>query len=75
MPALIRKGNVLPGIVRHKTHTFLKYIIMKSIIKQLFFDKELVGRIKESKTNKAVLYSALLDGRITLSEYMAAIKA
>lgn len=48
---------------------------MKSIIKQLFFDKELVGRIKESKTNKAVLYSALLDGRITLSEYMAAIKA
>ena len=48
---------------------------MKSIIKQLFFDKELVGRIKETKPNKAVLYSALLDGRITLSEYMAALKA
>ncbi len=48
---------------------------MKSIIKQLFFDKELVNRIKKTKTNKAVLYSALLDGRITLSEYMAATKA
>ena len=48
---------------------------MKSIIKQLFFDKELVGRIKKTKTNKAVLYSALLDGRITLQEYMAALKA
>lgn len=48
---------------------------MKSFIKQLFFDKELVSRIKQAKTNKAVLYSALLDGRITLSEYMAATKA
>lgn len=48
---------------------------MKSIIKQLFFDKELVNRIKKAKTNKAVLYSALLDGRITLSEYMAALEA
>lgn len=48
---------------------------MKSIIKQLFFDKELVNRIKKTKTNKAVLYSALLDGRITLSEYMAATEA
>ncbi|MBO9564737.1 MAG: hypothetical protein J7621_18305 [Niastella sp.] len=47
---------------------------MKSIIKQLFFDKELVGRIKNTKTNKAVLYSALLDGRITLAEYIAATK-
>lgn len=48
---------------------------MKSFIKQLFFDKELVGHIKNTKTNKAVLYSALLDGRITLAEYFAATKA
>ncbi|MDF2191181.1 hypothetical protein [Paraflavitalea sp. CAU 1676] len=48
---------------------------MKSLIKQLFFDKELVTKIKTTKTNKAVLYIALLDGRITLAEYMAATKA
>lgn len=48
---------------------------MKALIKQLFFDNELVGRIKKTKTNKAVLYNALLDGRITLAEYIAATKA
>ena len=48
---------------------------MKSIIKQLFFDKELVNSIKSNKINKAVLYSALLDGRITLQEYIATVKA
>jgi hypothetical protein len=47
---------------------------MKSLFKQLFFDKELVKTIKSTKTNKALLYSALLDGRITLQEYMAAKK-
>lgn len=47
---------------------------MKSMIKQLFFDKELVKNIKSTKTNKAVLYSALLDGRITLQEYIVAVK-
>lgn len=48
---------------------------MKALIKQLFFDKELVGSIRKVKTNKAMLYSALLDGRITLAEYIAATKA
>lgn len=48
---------------------------MKSIIKQLFFDKELVGRIRNTKVNKAVLYNALLEGRITLAEYIVATKA
>jgi hypothetical protein len=48
---------------------------MKPFIKQLFFDKELVKSIKNTKINKAVLYSALLDGRITLHEYIAAVKA
>lgn len=47
---------------------------MKSLFKQLFFDRELVKTIKNTKTNKALLYSALLDGRITLKEYMATKK-
>ena len=45
---------------------------MKSILKHLFFDKELVQRIKEVKTNKNLLYNHLVSGKITLQEYLAA---
>jgi hypothetical protein len=45
---------------------------MKSIIKDLFFDKELVNHIKESKVNMDLLYIQLMKGKITLKEYMAA---
>lgn len=46
---------------------------MKAFIKQLFFDQELVDSIKASKADPAVLYTELLNGKITLREYMAAL--
>jgi hypothetical protein len=44
---------------------------MKAIIKQLFFDREMVEAIKVSKTNREILYSQLIDGKITMKEYIA----
>jgi hypothetical protein len=46
---------------------------MTSIIKALFFDKELVNKIKESKPNSNLLYTQLISGKITLQEYAAAL--
>lgn len=46
---------------------------MKSIFKDLFFDKELVDLIKEEKTDKNILYQRLFSGKITLQEYLAAV--
>lgn len=45
---------------------------MSSFIKSLFFDKELVSKIKKSKLNSNVLYVQLISGKITLKEYIAA---
>jgi len=45
---------------------------MTSIIKKLFFDKELVEQIKKSNTDKNFLYTQLISGKITLQEYIAA---
>lgn len=45
---------------------------MSTIIKSLFFDKELVSKIKKSKLNCNVLYVQLISGKITLKEYIAA---
>ncbi|HTI09586.1 MAG TPA: hypothetical protein VL832_13545 [Puia sp.] len=44
---------------------------MKSILKNLFFDKELVVQIKERNLSPEVLYVQLMSGKITLQEYMA----
>lgn len=44
---------------------------MTSIIKTLFFDKELVNKIKKSELNSNVLYAQLISGKITLQEYVA----
>ena len=44
---------------------------MKSLIKQLFFDKEMVDALKVARTNKEVLYTQLIDGKITMKEYIA----
>ncbi|HEY8970716.1 MAG TPA: hypothetical protein VIM64_16530 [Puia sp.] len=41
-------------------------------LKQLLFDKELVEAIKVSKANQEVLYLQLINGKITMKEYMAA---
>ena len=46
---------------------------MSSIIKDLFFDKELVNRIKGEKLDKHILYQQVISGKITLREYLAAI--
>ena len=43
---------------------------MKSIIKILFFDKELVHQMKEVKMNEGVLYNQLISGKITMQEYL-----
>lgn len=46
---------------------------MKSIIQTLTFDQELVHNLKE--VNKGQLYIQLVTGKITLREYLQAIKA
>ena len=46
---------------------------MKSILRKLFFDKELVNQIKKEKVNEGVLYNQLVGGKITLKEYLAAL--
>ena len=45
---------------------------MTTLIKTLFFDKELVSKIKKSDVSNNVLYVQLISGKITLKEYMAA---
>jgi hypothetical protein len=45
---------------------------MSTIIKSLFFDKELVSKIKKSHLDSNVLYVQLISGKITLKEYIAA---
>ena len=45
---------------------------MTTLIKTLFFDKELVSKIKKSDMNSNLLYVQLISGKITLKEYMAA---
>ena len=41
-------------------------------LKQLFFDKELVEAIKVSRADQEVLYLQLINGKITMKEYIAA---
>ena len=48
---------------------------MKNLIKQLFFDKEIVDAIKSSKTGSEMLYIQLMSGKITMKEYIAAGKS
>jgi hypothetical protein len=47
---------------------------MTSIIKTLFFDKELVNNIKKSDLDSNLLYVQLISGKITLQEYVAATR-
>jgi hypothetical protein len=47
---------------------------MTSIIKTLFFDKELVTKIKKSDLDSNLLYVQLMSGKITLQEYVAATR-
>ena len=47
---------------------------MKQLIKQLFFDQELVASIKIAKPTREFLYTQLISGKITMKEYIAAGK-
>jgi hypothetical protein len=47
---------------------------MTTIIKSLFFDKDLVSKIKKSDVDSNVLYVQLISGKITLQEYVAATR-
>jgi hypothetical protein len=45
---------------------------MKTMIKDLFFDRKLVKTIKKANINKGYLYNQLISGKITLKEYLQA---
>ena len=47
---------------------------MKTIIQALAFDKELVHHLKEVNVSKGHLYNQLVSGKITLQEYLQAVK-
>ncbi len=44
---------------------------MSNLIKELFFDKQIVSKINQAKLDKNVLYNHLSNGRITLQEYLS----
>jgi hypothetical protein len=46
---------------------------MKNFFSNLFFDKDLVKQIKKENVNHGLLYNQLINGRITLKEYLAAL--
>ncbi|MDB5246493.1 MAG: hypothetical protein JWQ40_887 [Segetibacter sp.] len=45
---------------------------MKTFIQKLFFDKEFVEKLKQAKVHKGYLENLLLEGKITLKEYLRA---
>jgi len=47
---------------------------MKTLIKQLFFDREMVEAIKVAKADSEILYTQLINGKITMQEYIAVTK-
>jgi hypothetical protein len=46
---------------------------MKSIIKELLYDRYMVRRLKKANASEGVLYQNLISGKITLQEYLAAL--
>jgi hypothetical protein len=47
---------------------------IKSILLELWHDKELVNEIKRANVNNELLYNYLTSGKITLQEYVQAAK-
>jgi len=41
-------------------------------IKDLVFDREVVSKLRQTKMTKEMLYNHLINGRITMQEYLAA---
>jgi hypothetical protein len=48
---------------------------MKTLIKSLFFDKEFVRKLKKRRVHDSYLHNLLLEGKITLKEYLKASRA
>lgn len=46
----------------------------KTALQGLLFDQELVTNIKKAKLDKEHLYNHLISGKITLEEYVQAVK-
>lgn len=47
---------------------------LKNMLQDLFYDRDLVNEIKKSNVDKGHLYNHLISGRITLEEYVHAVK-
>ena len=47
---------------------------MNKLIKQLFFDREVVEAVKIASVNREFLYTQLINGKITMKEYIAAVR-
>lgn len=43
---------------------------METMIKELSFDKEMVSKLKNQKVDIDVLYVYLMNGKITMKEYL-----
>ena len=44
--------------------------IMKTIISEMVFDKEMVTKFKQTDVSKEMLYNQLISGKITMKEYL-----
>lgn len=43
---------------------------METMIKDLYFDKEMVSNLEKKKVDIDILYVYLMNGKITLQEYL-----
>ena len=43
---------------------------METMIKDLYFDKEMVSTLEKKKVDIDILYVYLMNGKITLQEYL-----
>lgn len=48
---------------------------MKALIKKLIFDKDFVNKLKKTKVHNSYLHNLLMEGKITLKEYLRAAGA
>lgn len=47
---------------------------MKSLIKMLSFDRQVIAEVKKINADPAYLYNLLNAGKITMQEYLIAVK-
>lgn len=66
----IRNKQGEAGSKKDILFNLFKNYIMKSFIKSLLFDKELVTTIKVARMEKEHLYNLLFSGKITMKEYL-----